>query len=63
MRLSINDRCAGHGRCYSTAPELIDSDDYGHGEVIGDGVVPPELEQEAQAAVLGCPEAALTLLK
>src|ERR1700728_4031671 len=32
------DRCTGHGRCYSLAPELFDSDDEGHSVLIASEV-------------------------
>ena len=40
----ITEKCQGHGRCYSLAPELFDSDDYGNSVVLGDGDVPAGLE-------------------
>lgn len=55
------DKCQGHNRCYALAPELFDVDDYGAAVVIGDGSVPPELEQKARLAVANCPEYAITI--
>ena len=55
------DKCQGHGRCYSLAPELFDADDLGAGFVLGDGTVPPELLEQARRAVANCPEYAITL--
>jgi ferredoxin len=54
------ERCTGHGRCYSLAPELFDSDDRGYGTVI-DPDVPPGLEEQARSAALNCPENAISL--
>jgi ferredoxin len=54
-------KCQGHNRCYSLAPELFDVDDYGISSAIGDGVVPPELEEKARRAVANCPEYAITI--
>jgi ferredoxin len=63
MRLVIDDeKCEGHGRCYSIAKQLFEPDDIGNGVVIGDGVVPPELEHDARLAVENCPELAISLL-
>lgn len=59
MQIRINERCSGHGRCYASAQQLIEPDEYGHGRVIGDGTVPPELADEAQEAALACPESAV----
>lgn len=62
MRVQIDQtRCQGHGRCFTIAPALFDSDDLGNGVVLGDGSVPTELEHEARLAVANCPESAVTL--
>lgn len=54
------ERCTGHGRCYTLAPDVFDADEFGHcvlrvEEVSGDG--------EAQAVIgeQNCPEKAITL--
>lgn len=54
-------KCQGHNRCYSIAPELFDVDDYGIASAVGDGIVPPELEEKARRAVANCPEYAITI--
>jgi ferredoxin len=53
--------CQGHGRCYDLAPDLFGDDEEGFGQVLGDGIVPPEQEHEARLAVANCPERAITL--
>jgi ferredoxin len=53
--------CQGHNRCYALAPELFDVDDYGQAVLIGDGSVPPGLEDKARLAVANCPEYAITV--
>ncbi len=61
MRVRVDaDKCQGHNRCYALAPELFDVDDYGQAVVIGDGEVPPELEEKARLAVANCPEYAIS---
>ena len=55
------EKCQGHNRCYALAPELFDVDDYGQAVVIGDGDVPPELEDKARLAVANCPEYAISI--
>jgi ferredoxin len=55
-----SDRCTGHGRCYSLAPELFDSDDEGHSVVIA-AEVPAGLEGQARLAVDNCPETCISL--
>lgn len=64
MRVDIDrDRCAGHGRCYFTAPELFEPDELGDGYVIGEGVVTPDLEEKARLAVANCPERAISIVE
>ncbi|MGH9055441.1 MAG: ferredoxin [Acidimicrobiales bacterium] len=55
------DKCQGHNRCYSLAPELFDIDDLGTSAERGDGTVPPELLEKARLAVANCPEYAISL--
>ncbi len=63
MRVVIDsDKCQGHNRCYALAPGLFDVDDYGTAFVIGDGVVPAELEDKARLAVANCPEFAIAIV-
>ena len=60
MKIRIDpERCQGHGRCYDLAPGLFGDDDEGYGMVLGDGVVPPDLERDARLAVANCPEQAI----
>lgn len=56
------ERCHGHGRCYTLAPDLFEEDDEGYGQVLGDGSVPPDREQAARLAVSNCPERAISIL-
>lgn len=61
MKIRLDtERCTGHGRCYSLAPELFDADDMGHSIVLVDEV-PVQLEEKAHLAVSTCPEACLSL--
>ena len=61
MRIVLDpDRCQGHGRCYTLAPELFDSDDLGHCVVLADEV-PAGCEEAARNGVENCPEQALSL--
>lgn len=62
MRLHvIKDKCQGHNRCYSLAPELFDVDDLGTAFVRDDGEVPAELEDKARLAFDNCPEYAIEM--
>lgn len=62
MRVQIDpERCQGHGRCYSLAPDLFGEDDEGYGTVLGDGTVPPDREHAAGMAEANCPESAVSV--
>jgi ferredoxin len=62
LRISIDPNiCSGHGRCYNIAPTLFVDDDRCFGVVIGGGEIDSQSEQAAHAAVLGCPEHAITI--
>ena len=62
LRVRVDrDKCQGHNRCYSLAPELFDVDDMGEAIERGDGVVPAELEGKARRAVANCPEYAISI--
>ena len=55
--------CSGHGRCYSTAPDVYSCDDEGfpvsRGEVID---VPAGLANDAMRGVHSCPEGAIRVV-
>jgi ferredoxin len=53
------DKCQGHARCKSLAPELFELDEYGNAHEIGDGTVPSGLEDKAWLAQTNCPEIAI----
>jgi ferredoxin len=55
------EKCQGHNRCYSLAPELFDVDDYGYATAAGDGTVPADLEGKARLAAANCPEFAVII--
>jgi ferredoxin len=57
------EKCQGHNRCFSLAPELFDIDDFGTSTERGDGVVPPGLEEKARRAVANCPEYAISIFE
>jgi ferredoxin len=64
VKLQISpDLCQGHGRCYDLAPDLFGDDEEGFGQVLGDGIVPPDKERDARLAVANCPERAIELLE
>ena len=53
------DKCQGHARCKSLAPELFELDEYGNAHEVGDGTVPDGLEDKAYLAKSNCPEIAI----
>ena len=55
------DKCQGHNRCYSIAPELFEIDDLGMSSARGDGTVEDALLPKARRAVANCPEFAIEL--
>ena len=60
MRVRVDgEKCQGHNRCYSLAPELFDVDDYGEAHELNDGIVPAGLEDKARLAASNCPEYAI----
>jgi ferredoxin len=60
-RVSVDvDRCVGHGRCYTLAPNVFDADEFGHAIVLVEEVC-SELEAQAVAGEQNCPEQAITL--
>ena len=64
LRIRVNpERCQGHARCFTLAPELFELDPLGKGREVGDGVVPAELETKARLAQDNCPELAIDLIE
>jgi ferredoxin len=53
------EKCQGHARCKSLAPELFDLDEYGNAHQRADGAVPAGLEENAWLARSNCPELAI----
>lgn len=64
MKICVDaDKCEGHNRCYSLAPELFEVDDYGIAQARNDGVVPEGMEDKADLAIANCPEFAITIVE
>ncbi|HYP91877.1 MAG TPA: ferredoxin [Mycobacterium sp.] len=51
--------CQGYGLCLQAAPALVDLDDSGYAELIGDGTVPADERNNAHDAASSCPARAL----
>lgn len=56
-------KCQGHARCKSLAPELFDLDEFGSAHERGDGSVPAGLEDKARLARSNCPEIAIEVIE
>ena len=54
-------KCQGHGRCYSLAPELFDCDDLGTAVVKVSGDLTEEQLVRANLAAANCPEFAIEI--
>ena len=64
LRLRVDqEKCQGHARCKSLAPELFKLDEYGNAHEIGDGAVPAGLEDKAWLAQANCPEIAIDVIE
>jgi ferredoxin len=64
IRLRVDqDKCQGHSRCKSLAPELFELDAFGNAHEIGDGTVPDALVEKAYLARSNCPEDAIEIIE
>ncbi|MEX1254144.1 MAG: ferredoxin [Dehalococcoidia bacterium] len=64
MKIKVDPaKCQGHNRCYQTAPEMFQLDNYGYSTAKNDGKVPPELEEKVRLAVKNCPELAISIVE
>ncbi|HJL90129.1 MAG TPA: ferredoxin [Acidimicrobiales bacterium] len=64
MKVKVDrDKCEGHSRCYSLAPDLVDVDDLGNAFELNDGEVPAGLEDRAQLIIDNCPEFAIEIVE
>lgn len=61
MKVAIDqDRCRGHGVCWTTCPDVFDLNDDGYAEA-RTSHVPGEFEDAVHAAAVNCPERAITV--
>lgn len=63
MKLRIDESlCTGHGRCWTLAPNVYQSDDDGYNAARGQVIdVQPGHEDQARLGMRACPEVAITL--
>jgi ferredoxin len=64
IRVIVDDSlCSGHGRCYTLAPTVFESDDDGFNSARGSEVdVAAENVEAAEVAIAACPEGAIRKL-
>ena len=61
MRVRVDSTlCQGHGNCYAKFPALFAYDDEGFGSAV-DRELDESEEQQARAAITGCPERAIVI--
>jgi ferredoxin len=64
LRLRVDpEKCQGHSRCKSLAPELFELDEFGNAHEINDGIVPDDLVEKAYLAKSNCPELAIEIIE
>jgi ferredoxin len=63
--LSVDEnRCTGHGRCYTVSPELLSDDEEGYVTLRGSSMeIAGDQLAAAERAVAACPERALSLTR
>ncbi|MEI7479898.1 MAG: ferredoxin [Actinomycetes bacterium] len=63
MKIKLDlEKCQGHGRCYSLAPDLFDSDDLGNAVVLVTGELDADQLAQATLAANNCPEYAIEVV-
>lgn len=64
MKVKIDHKCTGHGRCYVLAENVYRLDDDGYNADRGSVIdVPPGEEKAAMVGLKNCPEAAIELVE
>jgi ferredoxin len=63
--LSVDEnRCTGHGRCYTVSPDLLSDDEEGYVTLRGSSMEIGDSQlASAERAVAACPERALSLTR
>ena len=65
MKLAVDEnRCTGHGRCYTVAPDLLTYDEEGFVSIRDETIeVAEEQRKAAEDAAASCPEEAISLIE
>ena len=62
MKISVTDRCAGHGRCYALSPAVYAADEDGFNVAVGTVIeVDDSLDDAARLGAMNCPERAIVI--
>jgi ferredoxin len=63
VRIAVDQsKCAGHARCFATAPQVFPIDDDGYTALDGIVEIDDELAERARLGAAACPERVITLL-
>jgi ferredoxin len=54
-------KCEAYGICAETAPAVFELDEWGYAQVLGDGTVADDQQENARRAVAGCPAKAIQI--
>jgi ferredoxin len=64
VRVALDaERCAGHALCADACPSVFTTDDLGYGALVAGGAVPAGAEDDADLAVVSCPEQAISVVE
>jgi len=62
MKITVNRKCSGHGRCVVKGPNVFVQDDEGFNRM-GTFEVPAGMEEEARIGAESCPEGAIEIVE
>lgn len=64
MQVNVSEKCTGHGRCYTLAEDVFESDDIGYNARVGTTFeVRSDLGEIARFGASSCPEDAITIVE
>lgn len=61
MKVGVSSACQGHGRCLIFDLTVLEADDLGFVQVVGDGTVPDGEHEAVRLAAANCPERAIAV--
>ncbi|KXX57285.1 ferredoxin [Rhodococcus sp. LB1] len=64
MQVNVSEKCTGHGRCYTLAEDVFESDDIGYNARVGTTFeVRSDLGESARFGASSCPEDAIIIIE